>query len=142
VQAARADELLARFGVPHLAEVAVSRMSSGEAKRVLIARALVHDPSSLLLDEPGNALDVAAHAALVDTMSTLARAGIGVVLVTHHVSEIVPEIERVVMLREGRVMADGPKDELLTSARVSAVFGVGVRVHRDGERYWLTTSRR
>jgi iron complex transport system ATP-binding protein len=75
-------------------------------------------------------------------MSTLARAGIGVVLVTHPVSEIVPEIERVVMLREGRVMADGPKDELLTSARVSAVFGVGVRVHRDGERYWLTTSRR
>jgi iron complex transport system ATP-binding protein len=139
---ARADALLARFGVSHLADVAVSHMSSGEAKRVLIARALVHDPSSLLLDEPGNALDVAAHAALVDTMSTLARAGIGLVLVTHHVSEIVPEIERIVMLREGRVMADGPKAELLTSECVSALFGVRAEVHRDGERYWLATSSR
>ena len=141
-QAARADELLDGFGVPHLADVAVSHMSSGEAKRVLIARALVHDPSSLLLDEPGNALDIAAHVALVDTTSTLARAGVGIVLVTHHVSEIVPEIERIVMLKDGRVVADGPKDELLTSERVSALFGVRARVHRDGERYWLTTSDR
>jgi iron complex transport system ATP-binding protein len=141
-QAARADELLARFGVSHLADVAVSHMSSGEAKRVLIARALVHDPSSLLLDEPGNALDVAAHSALLDTMSTLARAGIGIVLVTHHVAEIVPEIERVVMLKEGRVMADGPKAELLTSERISELFGVRAQVHRDGARYWLTTHDR
>jgi iron complex transport system ATP-binding protein len=138
-QAARAGELLARFGVAHLAGVAVSHLSSGEAKRVLIARALVHDPSSLLLDEPGNALDIAAHAALLHTMSQLARAGIGIVLVTHHVSEIVPEIERVVMLREGRVLADGPKAELLMSERVSALFGIRANVHHDGERYWLTT---
>jgi iron complex transport system ATP-binding protein len=138
-QAARADELLARFGVTHLADVAVSRMSSGEAKRVLIARALVHDPSSLLFDEPGNALDVAAHAALVRTMSELARAGIGIVLVTHHVSEIIPEIGRIVMLKEGRLVADGPKTELLTSERVSELFGVQAHVHRGGDRYWLTT---
>jgi iron complex transport system ATP-binding protein len=136
-QAARADELLGRFGVPHLADVAVSHMTSGEAKRVLIARALVHDPSSLLFDEPGNALDVAAQAALVDTMSQLARAGIGVVLVTHHVDEIIPEIERVVMLKNGRVFADGPKREMLTSERISALFGVPVEVHQRGERYFL-----
>jgi iron complex transport system ATP-binding protein len=136
-QAARADELLARFGVSHLADVAVSHLSSGEAKRVLIARALVHDPSSLLLDEPGNALDLAAHAALLDTMSQLARAGIGVVLVTHHVDEIIPEIERVVMLKGGRVFADGPKHEMLTSARVSELFGVAVEVHPRGDRYWV-----
>jgi iron complex transport system ATP-binding protein len=136
-QAARADELLGRFGVPHLADVAVSQMTSGEAKRVLIARALVHDPSSLLFDEPGNALDVAAQAALVDTMSQLARAGIGVVLVTHHVDEIIPEIERVVMLKNGRVFADGPKREMLTSERVSDLFGVPVEVHQRGERYFL-----
>ena len=91
-------------------------------------------------DEPGNALDVAAHAALVETMSQLARAAIGVVLVTHHVSEIIPEIQRVIMLKAGRVFADGPKAELLTSERVSALFGVDVHVHRDGDRYWLTSS--
>ena len=140
-QAARADDLLVRFGVARLADVAVSRMSSGEAKRVLIARALVHDPSSLLLDEPGNALDVAAHATLVDTMSELARDGIGIVLVTHHVSEIIPEIERIIMLRDGRVLADGPKAELLTSERVSELFGISIQVHSDGDRYWLTSSR-
>jgi iron complex transport system ATP-binding protein len=117
----------------------VSHLSSGEAKRVLIARALVHDPESLLFDEPGNALDVAAHAALLDTMTSLARAGVGVVLVTHHVSEIIPEIERVVMLKAGRVFADGPKSEVLTSERLSALFGVTAEVHRHGPRYWLTT---
>jgi len=116
----------------------VSHLSSGEAKRVLIARALVHDPESLLLDEPGNALDVAAHTALIDTMSSLARAGVGVVLVTHHVSEIIPEIERVVMLKQGRVFADGPKDEVLTSERLSALFGLAVEVHRERARFWLT----
>ena len=141
-QSARADELLARFGVSHLADVAVSHMSSGEAKRVLIARALVHDPSSLLLDEPGNALDVAAKAALFDTMSQLARAGIGVVLVTHHVDEIIPEIERVVMLKHGRLFADGAKDEMLTSERVSTLFDVAVHVHRRGDRYWLAGAER
>jgi len=136
-QAARADDLLARFGVAHLADVAVARMSSGEAKRVLIARALVHDPSSLLFDEPGNALDVAAHTALVATMSRLARAGTGVVLVTHHVEEIIPEIQRVIMLRDGRVFGDGPKASMMTSARLSALFGVEVELHSSAGRYWL-----
>jgi iron complex transport system ATP-binding protein len=138
-QVTKANALLARFGVGHLADVPVAHLSSGEAKRVLIARALVHDPESLLLDEPGNALDVAAHAALLDTMSSLARAGIGIVLVTHHVGEIIPEIERVVMLKDGRVFADGPKVDMLTSDRLSAVFDLDVEVHRQGARYWLTT---
>jgi iron complex transport system ATP-binding protein len=62
--------------------------------------------------------------------------------VTHHVSEIVPEIDRIVMLGEGRVLADGPKAELLTSERVSDLFGISVEVHRDGDRYWLTTRDR
>ena len=66
-----ADVLLARFGVAHLADVPVAHLSSGEAKRVLIARALVHDPDSLLLDEPGNALDVAAAPALVSCSSRI-----------------------------------------------------------------------
>jgi len=136
-QAAHSDALLARFGVAHLAGVPVSRLSSGEAKRVLIARALVHDPSSLLFDEPGNALDVAAHAALIATMASLARGGVGIVLVTHHVEEIIPQIERIVMMKDGRVVADGPKAELLTSERISALFGLAVEVQRRGERYSL-----
>jgi iron complex transport system ATP-binding protein len=137
-QVAHAESLLVRFGIAHLADRPVSHLSSGEAKRVLIARALVHEPTSLLLDEPGNALDIAAQARLRDTMSELARSGVGIVLVTHHVDEIIPEIERVVMMRGGRVVADGPTAELLTAARLSSLFGVEVRVERRDGVYRLT----
>jgi iron complex transport system ATP-binding protein len=64
-------------------------------------------------------------------MRELARSGLGILLVTHHVSEIIPEIERVILLREGRVVEDGPKDRVLTEARLEALFGVPVRLTRD-----------
>jgi iron complex transport system ATP-binding protein len=108
-------------------------MSSGEAKRTLIARALVHEPQTLLFDEPSNALDIGAQIQLRDTVRALARDGLGILLVTHHVSEIIPEIARVVLLREGRIVADGPTQDMLTSARLSALFGADIQIaRRDG----------
>lgn len=133
----RAEATLARLGIAHLAGRAVAQMSSGEAKRTLIARALVHDPQTLLFDEPSNALDIAAQLQLRDTMRQLARSGLGIVLVTHHVSEIIPEIERVVMLRDGRVLADGPKSKLLTPAKLSELFGVEVRLVQQDDYFHL-----
>jgi iron complex transport system ATP-binding protein len=124
----RANAALARLGVSHLADRAVAHMSSGEAKRTLIARALVHDPHALLFDEPSNALDIAAQLQLRETMRGLAKSGLGILLVTHHVSEIIPEIERVVLLKAGRILADGPKEEILTAGNLSALFGVAVRL--------------
>jgi iron complex transport system ATP-binding protein len=130
---AKAMSALERLGIAHLAHRAISRMSSGEAKRTLIARALVHDPQTLLFDEPSNALDIAAQLQLRDTMRQLARDGLGILLVTHHVSEIIPEIERVVMLREGRILTDGPKSDTLTAEALSSLFGVPVRLlKQDG----------
>src|SRR6202166_4337545 len=130
---ARAEATLARLGIAHLAHRAVSQMSSGEAKRTLIARALVHDPQTLLFDEPSNALDIAAQLQLRETMRQLAQSGLGILLVTHHVAEIIPEIERVVLLREGRILADGPKEEILTADRLTDLFGVPVQLlRRDG----------
>ncbi|MGB2592029.1 MAG: ATP-binding cassette domain-containing protein [Candidatus Acidiferrum sp.] len=129
----RAIATLERLGIAHLAGRAISQMSSGEAKRTLIARALVHDPQTLLFDEPSNALDIAAQFQLRDTMRQLARGGLGNLLVTHHVSEIIPEIERVVLLRAGRILADGSKQEVLTASHLSSLFGVPVRlVQQDG----------
>jgi iron complex transport system ATP-binding protein len=129
----KSEAALARLGIAHLAGRPVAQMSSGEAKRTLIARALVHEPQTLLFDEPSNALDVGAQMQLRDTMRTLAREGLGILLVTHHVSEIFPEMERVVLLREGRIVADGPKDEMLTSSRLSELFGVEIQIaRRDG----------
>jgi iron complex transport system ATP-binding protein len=127
----RANEALSRVGIAHLAERAVAQMSSGEAKRTLLARALVHNPKTLLFDEPGNALDIAAQYQLRETMRELARSGLGILLVTHHVEEIIPEIERVILLREGRIMEDGSKEAILTGKNLSALFGVAVRLSRD-----------
>src|ERR1700720_3257205 len=132
-QLALADRALERMGVAHLAGRAVARMSSGEAKRTLIARALVHDPRALLFDEPSNALDISAQLQLRAAMRGLAQSGIAILLVTHHVSEIIPEIERVILLRDGRIIADGRKDEVLTSERISGLFGIRLRiVQQDG----------
>lgn len=129
----RVDAALARLGIAYLANRPVARMSSGEAKRTLIARALVHDPETLLFDEPSNALDIAAQLQLRDAMRQLARDGLGIVLVTHHVSEIIPEVARIVLLREGRIVADGPKNQILTAEGLSTLFGVPVRLgQQDG----------
>ena len=132
-QLALADRALERMGVAHLAGRAVTCMSSGEAKRTLIARALVHDPQALLFDEPSNALDIAAQLQLRAAMRGLAQSGIAILLVTHHVSEIIPEIERIILLRDGRIMADGPKSEVLTSEAISRLFGIPLRIsQQDG----------
>ena len=110
-------------------------MSAGEKRRILIARALVHRPRQLLLDEPSNALDLAAQRELRETLRRLAREGTGLVLVTHHLGDILPEIERVILMRAGRIVADGPREELLTEARLSELFHAPVRIGRDEE--WL-----
>jgi iron complex transport system ATP-binding protein len=127
----RAEAALQRLGITHLAKRPVAEMSSGEAKRTLIARALAHDPKTLLFDEPGNALDISGRVELRETMRELTRDGLGILLVTHHVSEIIPEIERVVMLRKGKVLADGPKAKILTGERLSELFGVPVKLFRE-----------
>jgi iron complex transport system ATP-binding protein len=136
-QLRRAKAALERLGITHLAKRPVAEMSSGEAKRTLIARALVHDPSTLLFDEPSNALDITGQVGLRDTMRALASGGLGILLVTHHVSEIIPEIERVVLLRKGRVLADGPKEEVLTNEKLSELFEVPVKLHREDDYFHL-----
>jgi len=129
----RADVALAQMEALHLAEKEIAEMSAGEARRVLIARALVHAPRVLLLDEPSNALDLAAQDELRRVLRALARQGTGILLVTHHLADVLPEIKRVVLLREGRIVGDGPKEEMLTEQRLGELFGVRVSLaRRDG----------
>jgi iron complex transport system ATP-binding protein len=132
---ARAREALQRIEATHLAEQLVGTMSAGEKRRILIARALVHRPQQLLLDEPSNALDLAAQRELRETLRGLAREGTGLVMVTHHLGDILPEIDRIILMRDGRIVADGPRDELLTESRLSELFRAPVRIGRDAE--WL-----
>ncbi|WP_425506067.1 ABC transporter ATP-binding protein [Stenotrophomonas tumulicola] len=130
---ARATQTLAMTGASALHGRAYAELSAGETRRVLIARALVNQPQALLLDEPSTGLDLVARQQLVDTMQSLARQGITLVLVTHHVEEIIPEIERVVLLRDGRVLADGSRHELLRDGPLSEAFGGQIQlVEREG----------
>ena len=96
--------------IPHLAERNTNEMSSGEARRILIARALVHDPQALVLDEPTSSLDLHATHELREILRKLARNGISIIMVTHHLPDIIPEMRRVVLIRDGRVYRDGPKE--------------------------------
>jgi iron complex transport system ATP-binding protein len=128
-----ADAALDQLGISHLADRSVCEMSSGEARRVLIARALVHNPRALLFDEPCNSLDLAAQHTVRQAMRTLANSGIGIILVTHELPDIVPEIQRVVLMSRGRIVADGPKEDMLQVERLSQLFGVKVDLaRRDG----------
>jgi len=131
----RSWEALERMEATHLAQQLVGEMSAGEKRRIVIARALVHRPKQLLLDEPSNALDLAAQRELRETLRRLAQEGTGLVLVTHHLGDILPEVERVILMRAGRIVGDGPREELLTEPRLSELFGAPVRIGRDEE--WL-----
>jgi iron complex transport system ATP-binding protein len=129
----QAEAVLALLEAPHLAAKPVDEMSSGEARRMLIGRALVHGPKALLLDEPSTSLDLFAQHELRGMVRKLARAGIAILLVTHHLSDIIPEIGRVILMRGGRIVADGAKEKLLTAETLRDLFGVEVELaRRDG----------
>ncbi|WP_296250355.1 ATP-binding cassette domain-containing protein [uncultured Stenotrophomonas sp.] len=111
-----------------------AELSAGETRRVLIARALVNQPKALLLDEPSTGLDLISRQHLVDSMRNLAQQGITLVLVTHHIEEVIPEIKRVVLMKGGRIFADGSRTELLRSGPLSEVFGGPIEVREDDGR--------
>jgi iron complex transport system ATP-binding protein len=129
----KAERALGMLEISHLAERYTDEMSSGEARRVLIARALVHEPRALVLDEPSTALDLFAQHELREILRKLAQAGIGIIMVTHHLSDLIPEIDRVILMAQGKVAADGPKPEILTEERLSRLFGLPLEMtERDG----------
>lgn len=124
----RALELLTRLGIDALHATPLRAMSTGEQRRCLLARALVHEPDTLILDEPTTGLDLAASFSYLATLRELATTGHNIVLVTHHLNEIPPDIDRVVILKAGRVAADGEPSAVLTSEILSAIYETPVRV--------------
>lgn len=119
----RASEALAAAGASHLAKRMLDEMSSGEARRVLLARAFATRPRALILDEPTAGLDMVARHGFMENVRGLARTGTTLVLITHHIEEIVPEIGRVILLRDGRIAADGARGAVLTEGHLSRLFG-------------------
>ena len=127
-QLSAARTVLGELGVADLENTALGAMSTGQQRRCLLARALVHRPDTLILDEPTVGLDFSASFDYLGRLRKLAREGSNIVVVTHHLNEIPPEVQRVVLLQAGRVAADGPKTDVLTSAVLSEVYQTRIRV--------------
>ncbi len=139
----RAEEILELVNAESLRSTLVGEMSAGQQRRIMIGRAMAGTSSDveegsvqmLLLDEPSNALDLAAQQDLREMLRELARRGTAIVLITHHIADILPEIDRIVMMNSGRIVADGSKGELLTEHQLHQLFGREIAlVERDG--YW------
>jgi iron complex transport system ATP-binding protein len=134
----KADEILAFLEIAHLKDRPMTAMSSGESRRLLIGRALVHDPKTLILDEPTNSLDLHALHTFRETVRKIARSGTGIILVTHNLHDIIPEISRVVLMKDGRFCGDGPKEEMLTDTKIGDLFHVLLHVREEGGYYYAT----
>ncbi|MBK1786062.1 ABC transporter ATP-binding protein [Prauserella cavernicola] len=134
----RAEELLAALGIGHLATRMYGTLSEGERKRTLIARSLMTDPEMLLLDEPAAGLDLGGREDLVARLSSLAfdPDAPAMVLVTHHVEEIPPGFTHALLLADGRAVAAGLVDDVLTSENLSETFGQDLLLERSGDRFF------
>ena len=128
-------EVMEVLEIAHLAERNTNELSSGEARRILIARALVHGPQALVLDEPTTSLDLHATHELREILRKLAAGGIGIIMVTHHLPDIIPEMRRVVLFRDGRVYCDGPKEQVLRAETLGGLFRIPVEVLERGGYY-------
>ena len=131
----RAHEALALTEASSLVGREMASLSTGEARRVLIARAMVHRPRALLLDEPCAGLDPASRRRFLESLRQLARLGTTLLLVTHHVEEILPEIEHVLLLRNGKTLQEGTKASVLTDSALTAAFGMPMRLAKRGDYY-------
>lgn len=142
-QEARARDIMRDLAIDALEDALFGEMSTGEQRRCLLARALIHEPDTLILDEPTAGLDLAANFDWLARMRRLVAEGRSILLVTHQLNEIPPEIERVVLIKDGGIVVDGPKDQVLTAANLERAYGVGVRVARiDGYRLAYPAERK
>lgn len=135
-QISSARRTLDELGIGELADTPLEVMSTGQQRRCLLGRALVHEPQTLILDEPTAGLDIAASFDYLARIRALAAAGRNIVLVTHYLNEIPPEVDRVVVLSEGKVVADGSKAEVLTPTILCDVYETSIRV-REVDGYYL-----
>jgi iron complex transport system ATP-binding protein len=136
----RATEALAAVGATHLALRSLDQMSSGEARRVMLARVLATSPRALVLDEPTTGLDLGTRHGFMEQVRGIVRGGTTLVLITHHSEEIVPEIERVILLQAGHIVADGPKAAVLIPERLSPLFGLPITVETADGYYYARPS--
>ena len=135
-QQATARKIMGDLAIGELADTPLRQMSTGQQRRCLLARALVHEPDTLVLDEPTAGLDLTASFDYLARVRKLVTEGRTIVLVTHLLNEIPPEIDRVILIRAGVVIADGPKADVLTVDNLQKAYGTRMRLARVDD-YWL-----
>ncbi|MDC7244806.1 MAG: ATP-binding cassette domain-containing protein [Sphaerochaetaceae bacterium] len=129
----KAESILADYHMMHFADKRMNSLSSGETKKVLLARANIHNPKVMLLDEGNANLDLPSKKEFVSQLDRFASSGKNIILVTHDISQIIEEIERVIILKNGRIFRDGPKMEVLKESVLSEAFDTKVFVsEREG----------
>lgn len=138
-QIEQAEQMLDYVGMGTYRDTHFQRLSTGQKRRLLIGRSLIHKPQALIFDEPSNGLDIKASALLLNIMRDYAKPENSLLLTTHHIGEIIPEIQRVILIKNGKVIADGAKDEVLTSEVLSDLYDTPVKLdkHNDYFHIWL-----
>ena len=135
-QQQKARDTMQTLGLQNLAKRGFLKLSFGQQRRLLLARALVHDPEVLIFDEPTVGLDLGSAMQFMGEIRELSATSKTVLLITHHLQELVPEIERVVMLKNGRVFLDGNTHQVVNSENVSKLFDCPIEVKHHGGSYW------
>lgn len=134
-QVALARSLMQQLGSDIEEQRMFQRLSTGQKRRLLLARALVHHPQALILDEPTSGLDMGASLGLLSLMRNFCGEGRAMIITTHHIDEIIPEIDRVILISQGKLIADGPKSEILTSEKLSALYQTELQVSQNNGWY-------
>ncbi len=137
----KAESVMASLGIQDLSERAFGTLSTGQQRRCLLARAMVHDPHTLILDEPAAGLDLTARFEILRHISELVGTGISLVWVTHDLNDIPAEVTRVIVLKDGDVFADGPKSEVLNAKLLSKAFDTDLRIAELDGHYLAYPSR-
>lgn len=136
-QIIKIDEIIDKLGIRHIANREYKNLSQGEQKKVLIGRSLVFDPELLILDEPTTGLDIAAREDFLETVSKLIKHGHNVILVTHHIEEIVPKINKILFMVNGSVYNYGDKKKMMTNKYLNEVLSIKSKIKKKKNRYWL-----
>ncbi len=136
-QLQQAEQLLQEMGMADYGQQMYQRLSTGQKRRLLLARALIHQPQALILDEPASGLDMGASIKMLQLMRDFCRQGGSMLIATHHIDEIIPEIDRVILLHQGQILADGAKQDVLTNINLSRLYGAPLEVSQRNDWYRL-----
>lgn len=133
IQVDQARAMMTSLGIAQDEACMFQRLSTGQKRRLLLARALVHHPEALIFDEPANGLDMGASLTMLMLLRSFCSEGRSLIITTHHVDEIIPEIDRVVLINRGQIIADGPKPDILTSKNLSELYQTRLQItERNG----------